>query len=451
MQLRVDRARRLQAPILVGLCIFGANAASGQGLSDKVTAIYGSGSVFSGLTHTRTDTGADTDTNTEPSVGLSGSLGGNMESGANSIQLRYGGTLETRRDTFGGGQTDSSSVTGASRYAHFDPASRFDFNLGHTVSSVRNDTGFVINPSSYDTRNTLSAGAGLRFLPGELSTLRFSGQAGKSFGGDELNGGESFTASADLTRRLSERSSASLVGSRSWSDDDGLDTTIDSAQVIYNRALENGSFGIGVGASRSENEFADGSVSDNDAGTGFLNRTWASDDSQTTFAYNRRLSDSTTDLSLDIPESLDFLPESILIRDLGVSDSVTITHSANSRLCDVCTLGLVAEAALVESQITGATTHEYRTGINLGVQLTSLQRLSFGYSWQGDAGEDEGTIIDQIHSLNTRWTRQLSENTSFSVDFNQSYLRSKLARNDQEQFTLRLVLAHGFSLTGTGG
>jgi hypothetical protein len=449
MKLRVDRARQLQASILIGFCMLGANA-SGQGLSDKVTAIYGSGSVFTGVTHTRTDTDSGTDTNTEPSVGVSGSLGGNLDSGANSLQLQYGGTLETRRDTFGGGQTDSSSVTGASRFTHFDPASRFDFNLGHTVSSVRNDTGFVVNPSSYDTRNTLSAGAGLRFFPGDLTTLRFSGQAGKSFGEDELNGSESVTASADLTRRLSERSSASLVGSRSWSDDDGFDTIIDSAQVIYNRTLENGSFSIGVGTSRSETEFADGSESDGDAATGFVNRTWASDESQTTVAYNRRLSDSTTDLSLDIPVFLDFLPDSIRIRDLVVSDAVSITHNT-TRLCDVCTLGLVAEASMLESQITGATSHEYRTGINLGVQLTSLQRLSFGYSWQGDAAEDEGTIIDQIHSLTTRWTRQLAENTSFSVDFNQSYLRSKLDRNDQDQFTLRLVLSHGFSLMGNGG
>lgn len=446
MQLRVDRARQLRRSIFIVLCILGANA-SGQGLSDKVTAISGSGSVFTGLTHTRTDTGSGTDTITEPSVGLSGSLGGNLESGANSLQLQYGGTLETMRETFATEQTENGSFTGASRFSHFDPANRFDFNLGHTVSSVRNDTGFVVNPSSYDTRNTLSAGAGLRFFPGDLTTLRFSGQAGKSFGEDELNGSESFTASVDLTRRLSERSSASLVGSRSWSDDDGLDTIIDSAQVIYNRTLENGSFSIGLGTSRSETELADGSESDGDAGTGFVNRTWASDESQTTVAYNRRLSDSTTDLSLNIPEFLDFLPDSIRIRDLVVSDSVSITHNT-SRVCDVCTLGLVAEASVLESQITGTTTHEYRTGINLGVQLTSLQRLSFGYSWQGDAGEDEGTIIDQIHSLNTRWTRQLAENTSFSVDFNQSYLRSKLARDDQDQFMLRLVLTQSFSLSG---
>ena len=81
--------------------------------------------------------------------------------------------------------------------------------------------------------------------------------------------------------------------------------------------------------------------------------------------------------------------------------------------------------------------------------MTNLQRLNFGYSWQGDAGEDSGTIIDQIHRLSTRWTRQLAEDTSFSVEFNQSYLRStSSATNDQDQFALRLILTRSFALAG---
>ena len=446
MDLRNRTAIRYLFVCACAACLWPITVA-GQSLNENVTQISGSGSVFTALTHTRTDEATGTDTNTEPSFGVSGNLGGQLESGANSLALQYGGTLETERDIGAGEQSDTSSVTGASRFAHFDPGSRFDFNLGHTVRSVRNNTGFVVNPSSYDTQNTLSAGAGLRFFPGDLSTLRFSGRAGKSFGSGDLGDEESFTASSEFSRQLSERSTGSVIGSRSWSDDNGVDITIDSAQLVYERLLENGTFSIGAGASRADTEFSDGTVTESDAGTGFLDRTWVASDWRTSVQYNRRLSDSATDLSLDFPEVFDFLPDTVRIRDLVVSDSVLVTHST-SRLCTACSLGLAAEAALLESQITGATTHEYSGRVSLGIELTTLQRLSFVYSWQGDAGEDAGTITDQIHRFNTSWSRQLSEDTSFSVQLNQSYLRSRLARSDQEQFVLRFVLTKGFSLTG---
>jgi hypothetical protein len=447
MDPRYRKETRYLVVCTCALCLWPWTVA-GQGLSENVTQISGSGSVFTGLTHTRTDQGTSTEeTNTEPSFGVSGNIGGRLESGANSLALQYGGTLETERDLAQGQQTDTSSITGASRFTHFDPASRFDFNLGHTVSSVRDNTGFVVDPSNYDTQNTLSAGAGLRFFPGDLSTLRFSGQAGQSFGSGDLNDKQSFTASSELSRRLSERSTGSVIGSRSWSDDNGVDITIDSAQLVYERALENGSFSIGAGVSNAETEFTDGTTTESDAGTGFVDRTWVASDWQTSIQYNRRLSDNATDLSLAAPETFDFLPDSVRLRDLVVSDSVLITHTT-FRLCSACSLGLAAEGAVLESQISGATTHEYTASANLGIQLTTLQRLNFGYSWQGDAAEDAGTIVDQIHRFNTSWTRRLSEDTSFSVQLNQSYLRSRLARNDQEQFVLRFVLTRGFSLTG---
>lgn len=436
--------REYRIVILCGLFLWSLPI-NAQGLSDSVTSISGSASVFSAVTHTRTDAGDTTETNTEPSLGVSGSLGGNLESGANSLAMQYGGTLETERDLSEGDQGDNSSITGASRYIYYDPGSRFDFNLGHTVSSVRNNTGFVVNPSSYDTQNTLSAGTGLRFYPGELSTLRFSGRAGRSYGKGQLGDRESFTASADFSRRLSERSTGSLVGSRSWSETGNVDTTIDSAQVIYSRALENGSFSFGVGGSEAETEYQDGSVSESDAMTGFADRTWDSENWSTSAQYNRRLYDSATELSVNLPEVFDFLPETVQLRELVVSDSVLITHRT-TQLCSGCRLGLAAEAVVLESQLTDRTTHEYRASASFGFQLTDLQRLSFVYSWQGDAGEEAGTIIDQIHRFNTRWTRQLAEDTSFSVEFNQSYLRTRSARNDREQFALKLILTRGFSL-----
>lgn len=436
------------ATLLVGSCCVASSiTVNAQSLSDDVTELSGSASVFTDVTHTRTDRGNTTDTNTEPGLGVSGRVGGTLEKGANALELQYGGTLRTSRDSANGEQGGNSSIRGASRYTYFDPGSRLDFNLGHTVSSVRNDTGFVVNPTSYDTQNTLSAGAGLRFYPGELSTLRFSGQAGRSFGEDDLNDQESATVSSDFSRRLSERSTGSLNASRSWTNEANVDITIDSAQLAYNRQTENGSFGIGLGGSRADTEFTGGSTSESEAVTGFLARTWVFNDWSSSVQYNRRLSDSATDLSLNRPPVFSFLPDTVRIRDLVVSDSVLITHN-NQRVCDACNLGVYAEGALLESQISGATTHEYRAGINLGYQLTTLQRLNVGYGWEGDADEDAGVIVDQIHRITTSWTRQLAEYTTFGVEFNQSYLRSRLARNDQDQYVLRFVLSRGFALSG---
>lgn len=445
MEVSTGAVRKLRLFVFTAFFLFSLTV-SGQGLSDNVTSISGSGSLFSALTHTRTDLGSRTASNTEPSLGLAGRLGGNLESGANALALQYGGTLETSRDLPEGDQTDNSSVSGASRYTYFDPGSHFDFNLGHTVSSVRNDTGFVINPSSYDTRNTLSAGAGLRFYPGALSTVRVSGQAGKSYSSGDLNDTESLTASTEISRRLSERSTGSLVGSRSWSSEDNIDITIDTAQLVYDLSLETGTFRVGGGLSQSETDFAVGTTSESEAVTGFLERSWVSRESRTSVEYNRRLSDSTTDLSLDIPPIFDFLPDTVRIRDLVVSDSLLVSHNT-SKLCAACSLSLAAEAVLLESQVTGETTHEFRTNVNLGLQLTTLQRLNFGYSWQGEAEENTATIFEQIHRFNTSWTRQLAEDTSFSVQFNQSYLRSRRPEsNDQDRFVLKFLLTRGFSL-----
>ncbi|GBO90137.1 hypothetical protein [Marinobacter salsuginis] len=437
-------------PVLA-LSLFGAGlwpfSAAGQGLSENVTEISGAASVLTSMTHTRIDRGTTTDSSSEPSLGISGNVGGQLQSGANSLALQYGGTFETERDLGDGEQTESSSVVGLSRFSHFDPGSRFDFNLGHTVSSVRNDTGFVVNPSDYDTQNTLNAGAGIRFYPGDLSTLRFSGEAGKSFGSGDLNNRESFTAASEFFRRLSQRSSGGINVSKSWSNDEDIDITIDSAQLVYSNLLENGSFRIGAGGSQADTEYPDGLVTESEAVTGFLGRTWLAPDWETSVEYNRRLSDSATDLSLELPADIEFIPDTIRIRDLVVSDSILISHNT-SRVCSACNLGLAAEAALLESENTGSTTHEYFAEIDLDYQLTSLQRLALAYRWQGDAGEDAGTVIDQIHRFNISWIRQLAEEISFSVEFDQAYLRSRLARSDEEQFVLRLRLSKGFSLVG---
>ena len=418
----------------------------GQTASDAVDSLNGSASVFGAVTHTRADTPTGRQNNTEPSAGVSGDIGGTMSSGANSLALRYGGRLETRRDLPTGDDTDTSSFNGASRYQYANPGGRMDFNLGHTVESVRNDTGFVLNTGDYETRNTLSAGTGLMFYPGELSSLRLSAQAGKSFGGGDLDESESWTAGADFSRRLSERSQATLSTRRSWSENQGVDTTIDNAELGYESALETGTFSMAAGASWSDTEFPGQQVTnESEALTGHLARTWVTPDTSSTIRYNRRLSDSTTDLSLNLPPELAFLPETVQLRDLVVSDSLLLSHTT-ARLCRICRFSVLAEGAMLESELSDAKTHEYRASMSLGMDVTRLHQLLVTYSWQADAGEDSGDVVQQTHRLNIAVTRRLSEDVRLGVELNQAWVRYEEPNQDQESYGLRVFLTRDFSL-----
>lgn len=437
-------------PGFVGaLCLAWSCVATAQGLSDNISSLSGSASVFTGITHTRTDLGGATDTNTKPGVGVSGQLGGQLESGANALVLQYGGTLQTPQDTIGNRQASNTSVTGASRYTYFDPNGRVDFNLGHTISSVRNNTGFAVNSSRYNTRNSLNAGAGLNFYPGDLSTVRFFGQAGRSFTSGVLRNQQSYTVGSELSRRLNERSTGGLNLSRSWSDKRNTNLTIDTAQLVYSLQTESGSFRIGAGGSQAKTEYNDGTTSKNDGVTGFAERAWVTSNWRTSVKYDRRLSDSATDLSLNLPPVFSFLPQSVRLRDLVLRDSLSLTHNTQL-VCDACIFGFYVQGAQLESQNSGTTTYQYRANANFGFQLTSLQRLDFRYTWTGDSNENATGIIDQIHRLKASWTRQIAENTTFGVEFNQAYLRSKSIRNDKDQFEVRLVLSRGFSLAEVG-
>lgn len=430
----------------VSILLLGSGA-SAQGLEEALTEVTGSASVFAAMNHTRTDMDTGTETNTEPSLGLSGALGGEFVSGANSLALQYAGTVETSREDTSGESSDTSSFNGVSRFLHLDPGSRFDFNAGHTVRSVRNDTGFVINPNDYDTQNVVNAGAGFRLFPGDLTTLRLSADGSRSFGDTDSADNESWLGKAEIQRRLSSRSAALLTASRSWADEDNLDLTIDSAVLGYMTELESGSFTIGAGFSEAEAEFNDGEVIETDGITGYVTRVWQTPEWTSSVSYRRTLSDSAVDQVANPVMVGDFLDEDVLLNELTVTDAVDFQYTTR-RLCGVCDGGVILAGSIRESEYTGATTHEYLAGFNLGIQLSNLQRLEFRYLWQGDAGEDSGTILEEVHRFNTRWSRLIGEDTRFGVEFNQSYLRSKLERNDEDEFVLRVVLTHGFSLVG---
>jgi len=434
----------------LSLLAFGCVLASGadaQGLEDQVQALSASASVFTSVTHTVVDDGSSDESTTEPGIGIRGSVAGELDSGPSNLQLQYGGTLETSRDQPSGGHTDNSSVRGAARYRWFDPDSPLDFNFGHTIQSVRNDTGFVVDPASYDTRNEVTAGAGVRLYPGELSYLRLSAQAGRSFGDDTLNDDRSETVAGEFVRLLDERSEATLLASRSWSETTTYDLTIDTLQAIFQYRTETGFFRAGLGHSWANTEFSDSSEVDGDAVTGFLERSWQDPESTYRLRYERRLSDSAAELSQNNDPVFGFLDETVRTHDLVVSDSILATYDTSS-LCDFCTLGIGVEAAVLESELTGATTHEYRGRAGLGLQLTGIERLYFNYDWQGDAGEKADVIDEQIHRLTIGWNRLLAEETSFGVEFYQSYLNSRLNRPDEDEYGLRLVLTWGVSLQG---
>src|SRR5690606_1656376 len=121
-----------------------------------------------------------------------------------------------------------------------------------------------------------------------------------------------------------------------------------------------------------------------DAMTGHLNRTWIGLESSTSLEYNRRLSDSTTDLSLNLPPQFAFLPDTIELRELVVSDAVLVSHNT-SKLCDVCSLGANAQVERLELELSGATTSKYGAVLNLSVDNTHRYQLTASYIWQADS------------------------------------------------------------------
>ncbi|MEQ5814945.1 hypothetical protein J3362_05480 [Marinobacter sp. NFXS11] len=422
--------------------------ACAQAFDENLARFEGEASVFTALTQNRVDTAAGTDAETEGRLGLEGSVAGEWLSGGNSVLLDYAAQVETSRNSDVGSGGDNSTITGLSRFAHADPSNPFEFNLGHTVRTVRNNTGFVIDPKNYDTQNIVNAGAGLRLNPGALTTVRVSADAARAYGDSEEGDTDSYTARVNLERRLSQRSFGLVNGSRSWSDEGATEVTIDAYQVGYRSVDDFGAFSIGGGVSEAETEFPSGLVTKSDGVTAFLTKDWVTTDWTTSFSYNRTLSDSAIDLVLN-PETPDDFSENVRLNEVVLSDRFDLRHTRRT-LCDVCDFSIRVSVEIRESQESGETTHELGAGWDLGIQITNLQRLEFRYLWQAETEENASEVQDQVHRFNSRWVRQLAEFTSFAVEFNQAYLASKQQRPDEEEYELRLVLSHGFSLIGQG-
>ena len=419
-----------------------------QALEENLARVEGNASVFTALTHNRVDEPAGTERETEGRLGLEGSVAGEWVSGGNSALLDYSARAETSRNSDIGSGGDNSTITGLSRFSHADPSSPLEFNAGHTVRTVRNNTGFLIDPTNYDTQNVINAGAGLRLEPGALTTVRVSADGARAYGDSDEGDTDSYNAKATLQRKLSERSFGLVNGSRSWSDEGATEVTIDAYQVGYRSIDEFGTFSIGGGVSEAETEFTSGPVTKSDGVTAYLTKDWVTMDWTTSFSYNRTLSDSAIDLVLN-PETPDGFSSNVRLTEVVLSDRFDLRHTRRA-LCDVCDFSMQVSGEIRESQATGETTNQLGAGWDLGIQIANLQRLEFRYIWQAETEENASEIQEQVHRFNSRWVRQLAEFTSFSVEFNQAYLRSKRERPDEDEFELRLVLSHGFSLIGQG-
>lgn len=390
--------------------------------------------LFTDLTHRA----YETDDDTRAGVGVRGDLGANLSTGAHTLNGLYGATLETEQSSGNRADNDDFSVRGSSRYNYYQPGARFDFNAGHSVRSVRNDSGFRLDDASYDTQNTLSAGAGINFYPGELTTFRVAGQGGRTWEEGDRPDGETVSVDATLSRRVSELSSVFLTASRAWEDEEDADEIIlDSASAGIESQLHNGSFAISAGVSRAESDDFE-----NDAVIGSLARTWDTSLTNTRFSYDRTQSSNILDQSFDfvIPEL--GIDEDFSIRYQGVTvrDQLSLTHNTR-RICDLCTVNLIAQIAREEEVPSELETWEYLAGAGLSLAVTDHKTVDFDYLWQGDAFDDRGTIDDELHRLIVTYRHELTELASWGASFETAMTRGL---SDEERYQARLFITLGW-------
>lgn len=393
-------------------------------------------SVFSEFIRRSSDAGSATGA----AIGAEAAFGADIESGAHNFFANYGARVKAEEDSVRERGRQDITAFGASRYNYFNPGERFDFNAGHTVRSVRDEAGFSVDPSRYGTQNSVTAGAGFTVYPGDVTSLRFSTQGGRSFEDGPRPDSESLNARADLTRRLTERTDFVVGGGRTWASDESPreNTELDNVEAGFDSRLENGSFSIRAGGS----QIRQGDTED-EAVTGSAVRTWNSEWSSTSVAYQRQLTSTALELtggSLGIPFAED---ETFRLEGNQLRQTVSISHS-NTLVCDVCRLRLRASAEEKDFIDSDEMEWNYRAGVGMGFDITNLTTMNVDYLWQADAFEERSQIDDQIHRVFVGVTRDLTERASVGVSATQSITRGI---NDQERFVARLSFNYNW---GTG-
>ena len=418
----------------LGLMALGVPVANAQTTETGPESSYtATTTLFSDLTHNEYENESDT----SAEAGVGGDIGATYLSGPHQFSGRYGATVETDTGSSDRGEDDNFSIRGSSRYDYYQPGGRFDFNAGHTVRSVRNDTGFVLDDFNYDTQNAVSAGAGVNFYPGDVTTLRIASQAGKTWEEGDQPDGESISADATLSRRVSEQTSVFLMGSRAWEEEEGAnDVTIDSVSAGMQSALYNGTFSLSAGLSRAEsNDY------ENEAVIGSLARTWITELTTTRFSYDRTQTSTLLDLALEPIPDLGIEDEfSIRYQGVIVRDEVTFAHSTR-RICDLCTVNLIAQAAKKESVETRDDDWEYLAGVGVGFDVAERKTLDFDYRWQADALEESGTIDDEYHRFIVTYRHQLTELASWGTSFETAATRGF---SDEERYRARVFITLGW-------
>ncbi|SFR58927.1 hypothetical protein SAMN05216203_1619 [Marinobacter daqiaonensis] len=403
------------------------------GLQAAESSFTATTTLFSDVTHTR----GETDDDTRGGVGASGDLGAQFQSGAHNLNARYGATVETERSSLGPRDDNAVRFRGSSRYSFFEPGNRFDFNAGHSARSVRNDTGFSLDPAAYSTQNAVNAGAGLWFYPGKLTSLRVSGQGGKTWETDNVEEGRSANASAAIQRQVSERSTLSLTGGRSWEEqDESEDVTLDTASLGLDTRLENGAFSLSAGVSRAETDSFE-----NDAVIGSVSRNWRTDLTNTRFGYDRSQSSYLLDLVLSPITKFGIEDEfSVRVQGVTVTDALSLVHTTR-RICSLCTLNLVVRGAREEAAESGNETWEYLAGTRLDLAVDQARTVSLDYSWQGDAFTERSSIDDEIHRFSVIYSEQLTELATWGASFDTAFTRGV---TDREQYRARVFITLGW-------
>lgn len=416
----------------------GLLASGGLIANTQITAgVTGTGSI----SYTET---AGNDGQWSTGLGTGFDAGITHERGPHTLGAGYNTSLDHR---WGPEYRNQLTIGGNTRYGYRERAGRFDFNARHNASTTTRQGLIWLDPNQYTWRQTVNAGGGINFRPSARLTARFASRGGATFFQDSDQNGQTWSNSVTLTRTLSERDtlSGTLDRTLTFSGSTEPDAVIDSGRLTYNRRLETGSLMLSAGLTETRAETMTALT-----GTWSARRIWTRQNSQSMLGYNRVITNTLLELTLEedtamdegIPESelADAeIGESLLIIGLGIRDEVQASHRTD-RVCAVCTLTVRGSVAQNEGMFTGELTYDYGAGATFGVALDTLSTVSLGYGYQSESEDLFGTVVQTAQRLNLDWNRQLADATTVTAGISHAWNRGETNRFRSEA---RVALRHG--------